>query len=138
LTQRQAPQKLRKIWAVALKDYSVGRGTDSPLEQVGALWIKGTELAEFLNARAIPGVRAYPVRFHPSSSVLAGKDVEGVRFLVTDRNLFNAVGFGLGLIESAHCGLSYLWARIAPMKPHVPDRTRRSAPRGNEDCRGSR
>lgn len=25
--------------------------------------------------------------------------------------------FGLGVLESAHCGLSYLWARIAPIRP---------------------
>jgi uncharacterized protein YbbC (DUF1343 family) len=29
--------------------------------------------------------------------VLAGKDLEGVRFRVTDRNQFNATGFGLEL-----------------------------------------
>lgn len=76
------------------KDYSVGRGTDAPLEQIGAEWIRGRELADFLNGRGIAGVRAYPVRFQPSSSVLAGKTVEGVRFLVTDRDRFNASAFG--------------------------------------------
>jgi len=77
------------------KDYSVGRGTDAPLEQVGAEWIKGAALADFLNARAIPGVRVYPVRFRPSSSVLSGEEIEGVRFLITDRDRFNAARFGL-------------------------------------------
>jgi uncharacterized protein YbbC (DUF1343 family) len=77
------------------KDYSVGRGTDAPLEQIGAPWINGVDLAAFLNARAISGVRANPVRFRPTSSVLAGKDVEGVKFVVTDRNQFNATRFGL-------------------------------------------
>jgi len=79
------------------KDYSVGRGTDAPLEQVGAQWIKGRALADFLNARAIPGVHVDAVRFRPAASVLAGKDLEGVRFRVTDRNQFNATGFGLEL-----------------------------------------
>jgi uncharacterized protein YbbC (DUF1343 family) len=77
------------------KDYSVGRGTDAPLEQIGAEWIKGGELADLVNSRGIAGVRAYPVRFRPSSSALAGKEIEGVRFLVTDRDRFNAAGFGL-------------------------------------------
>lgn len=79
------------------KNYSVGRGTDAPLEQVGAEWIRGGELADFLNTRNIPGVRVYPVRFRPATSVLAGTDVEGVRFLVTDRDHFDATAFGLEL-----------------------------------------
>src|SRR5260370_38192727 len=47
------------------RNYSVGRGTDSPFEQVGADWIDGPALAEKLNARLLPGVRAYPTRFTP-------------------------------------------------------------------------
>jgi uncharacterized protein YbbC (DUF1343 family) len=79
----------------AMKDYSVGRGTDAPLEQIGAAWINGAQLATHLNARAIPGIRAYPVAFQPSSSIAAGKRIEGVRFVVVDRDRFDAVGFGL-------------------------------------------
>ena len=47
---------------------SVGRGTDTPFEHVGAPWIDGVQLSDALNARAIPGVRFYPVRFTPTSS----------------------------------------------------------------------
>lgn len=79
------------------KEYSVGRGTDAPFEQVGAEWIDGERLAEALNARAVPGVRVYPVRFQPTASVGAGKMIEGVRFVVTDREQFDAVRFGLEL-----------------------------------------
>ncbi len=79
------------------KNYSVGRGTDSPFEQVGADWIRGRELAAFLNGRYIPGVRVYPTRFRPSSSNFAGQLIEGVRFVVTDRNAFDSTRFGLEL-----------------------------------------
>ena len=79
----------------ASKDYSVGRGTDAPFEQIGAAWIRGAELAGYLNSRYIPGVRIYPVRFRPASSNLAGKQVEGVRFVITDRNSFHSVRLGL-------------------------------------------
>ncbi len=79
------------------RNYSVGRGTDSPFEQVGAAWIRGPELAAFLNARHIPGVRVYPTRFRPASSVLAGTAVEGIRFLITDRERFHSTRFGLEL-----------------------------------------
>src|SRR5262249_55609719 len=67
---------------------SVGRGTDAPFEQLGANWIQGQELAQFLNNRAIPGVRVYPTRF---------QKLEGVRFVILNRELFSAVRLGLEL-----------------------------------------
>src|SRR6201987_4688490 len=42
---------------------SVGRGTDTPFEVLGAPWIKGRELAQYMNARSISGVRFFPVTF---------------------------------------------------------------------------
>jgi uncharacterized protein YbbC (DUF1343 family)/CubicO group peptidase (beta-lactamase class C family) len=79
----------------ASKNYSVGRGTDSPFELIGADWIRGRELAAFLNGRFIPGVRAYPVRFRPSASNFSGKTIEGVRFVLTNRDTFDSTRLGL-------------------------------------------
>jgi len=81
------------------KNYSVGRGTDAPFEQIGADWIHGSELGQFLNARSIPGVRIYATRFTPTDSVFKGKTIEGVRFVITNRDLFDSVHLGL---EIAH------------------------------------
>jgi uncharacterized protein YbbC (DUF1343 family) len=81
----------------AAKNYSVGRGTDAPFEQIGADWIRGMELAQFLNARSIPGVRAYATRFEPTSSVFQGKSIEGVHFVIINREQFNSVRLGLEL-----------------------------------------
>ena len=67
------------------RNYSVGRGTDSPFEQIGADWVRGTELAAYLNDRRIPGVRFYPTRFRPRSSSLAEQELEGVRAVITAR-----------------------------------------------------
>ena len=53
------------IGAIEGTNISVGRGTDTPFEQLGAPWIDGVQLADALNARSIPGVRFYPVRFTP-------------------------------------------------------------------------
>ncbi|HEY6347471.1 MAG TPA: exo-beta-N-acetylmuramidase NamZ domain-containing protein [Bryobacteraceae bacterium] len=74
---------------------SVGRGTDAPFEQIGADWIRGVALAEYLNGRSIPGVRVYPTRFQPSDSVFKGKTIEGVRFVIVNREGFNSVRLGL-------------------------------------------
>lgn len=81
----------------AAKTVSVGRGTDAPFEQIGADWMNGRELARALNARSIPGVRVYPTAFQPKSSYFAGKTIQGVRFVVTDREAFRPVRFGFEL-----------------------------------------
>src|SRR5580658_2957902 len=81
----------------AAPNYSVGRGTDSPFELIGADWIRGPELTAFLNGRDIPGVRVYPVRFRPASSNFSGKTIEGVRFVVTNRDAFDSTRLGLEL-----------------------------------------
>jgi len=69
------------------KNYSVGRGTDAPFEQIGAAWVHGGELAEFLNRRYIPGVRVYPTHLNAAT--------EGVRFVITDRDQFDSIRLGL-------------------------------------------
>lgn len=82
------------------QNFSVGRGTKVPYEQVGADWLDGRKLAAYLNARNIPGVRAYANRFTPNASHFQGKTIEGVRFIVTDREIFNSVRLGLELIHA--------------------------------------
>ncbi|HEY3972573.1 MAG TPA: serine hydrolase [Candidatus Sulfotelmatobacter sp.] len=85
---------------VAIVEYtnvSVGRGTDTPFELLGAPWVKGKELAAYLNGRGIAGVRFVPVTFTPTSSNYAGKLCEGVNFVVTDRNGFDASELGIEL-----------------------------------------
>lgn len=79
----------------ASKNLSVGRGTDSPFEQIGADWMDGEQVANYLNNRMIPGVRVYPTRFQPTESNFKGQTIPGVRFVVTDRNSLDSVRLGL-------------------------------------------
>lgn len=76
-------------------NYSVGRGTDAPFEQVGADWIQGPALAAALNGQFVPGVRAYPTKFEPTSSNFSGQMIEGVRFVITDRESFDSTRLGI-------------------------------------------
>lgn len=76
---------------------SVGRGTDAPFEQIGADWIRGGELAAALNARSIPGLRVYPAKFQPTDSVFKGRPIEGVRFVILNRETFDSIRLGLEL-----------------------------------------
>jgi uncharacterized protein YbbC (DUF1343 family) len=77
------------------KNWSVGRGTDAPFEQVGADFISGRELAAYLNLRGIPGVRAYPTSFTPTESNFKGVHIEGVRWEITNRDSLDATRLGL-------------------------------------------
>jgi len=81
---------------------SVGRGTDTPFELVGAPWIKGRELAVYLNSRGIPSVRFVPVTFTPFASNYAGQLCEGVNLVLLDRNAFDAPELGLELAAALH------------------------------------
>jgi uncharacterized protein YbbC (DUF1343 family) len=76
---------------------SVGRGTDTPFEVLGAPWMKARELAAYLNARAIAGVRFVPITFTPTSSNYAGQKCEGVNLVLTDRNALDAPEMGIEL-----------------------------------------
>ncbi len=76
---------------------SVGRGTDSPFELLGAPWIKGRELAAYLNARGIAGVRFLPVTFTPASSNYANQKCEGVNLVLTERNALDSPEMGIEL-----------------------------------------
>jgi uncharacterized protein YbbC (DUF1343 family)/CubicO group peptidase (beta-lactamase class C family) len=79
---------------------SVGRGTDTPFEVLGAPWIKGVELAEFLNKRFVPGVRFVPVRFTPREGLHKGKACEGVSLIITDRTALHSMLMGLELAQA--------------------------------------
>jgi uncharacterized protein YbbC (DUF1343 family)/CubicO group peptidase (beta-lactamase class C family) len=81
---------------------SVGRGTDTPFELVGAPWIKSRELASYLNARTIAGVRFVPVTFTPSAAVYSGQQCQGVNILLNDRNALDAPELGLELAAALH------------------------------------
>jgi uncharacterized protein YbbC (DUF1343 family) len=81
---------------------SVGRGTDTPFEVVGAPWIKSRELAEYLNARAIQSVRFVPVVFTPSSSTFAAERCEGVNLIILDRNTLDSPELGIELASALH------------------------------------
>ena len=81
----------------ASKNLSVGRGTDAPFEQLGADWINGRDLAALLNSHFIPGVRIYPTRLQPASSNFSGKLIEGVRFVLTDRDQFSSARLAMEL-----------------------------------------
>ncbi len=76
---------------------SVGRGTDTPFEVLGAPWIDGVSLATNLNERRLPGVRFVPIRFTPDASKFANEECGGINIVVVDRNQLRPVSVGLSI-----------------------------------------
>ena len=76
---------------------SVGRGTDTPFEVVGAPWINGRQLAHLLNEENLPGVRFVPIRFTPTASKHVGEVCGGVNILVAHRDVFHPVSMGFAI-----------------------------------------
>jgi len=79
---------------------SVGRGTDTPFELVGAPWIKPKEFADYLNARLIQGVRFVPTTFKPTASSYKGLSCGGVNIVITDRNFLDSTELGMELASA--------------------------------------
>ena len=76
---------------------SVGRGTDTPFEVIGAPWMDGRLLAADLAGHKLPGVRFVPIRFTPRSSKHAGVECGGVNLIVTSRAAFEPLRTGIAI-----------------------------------------
>ncbi|HEX8737784.1 MAG TPA: exo-beta-N-acetylmuramidase NamZ domain-containing protein [Pyrinomonadaceae bacterium] len=83
------------VGLLEVTNVSVGRGTDTPFEIVGAPWLDGQKLALYLNKRNLPGVRFVPVRFKPNASVFKDESLGGVNIIITDRKAFQSVRTGI-------------------------------------------
>jgi len=79
---------------------SVGRGTDTPFEVVGAPWVDAVAFAKYLNERQVDGVRFVPVSFTPSASMYANQRCGGVNIVVTTRDSLDAPELGLEIAAS--------------------------------------
>jgi uncharacterized protein YbbC (DUF1343 family) len=78
---------------------SVGRGTPTPFEVVGAPWMD-ERLATRLKAEPLGGVTFSTTEFTPTSSNHAGRPCKGVRIVVTDRAGFEPVRTGVAIARA--------------------------------------
>ncbi|HTM38729.1 MAG TPA: exo-beta-N-acetylmuramidase NamZ domain-containing protein [Terriglobales bacterium] len=81
---------------------SVGRGTETPFEVLGAPWVHARELASYLNGRQIPGVRFVPVTFTPTASNYSAQECHGVNIFVTGREFLDSPQLGFELASALH------------------------------------
>ena len=80
---------------------SEGRGTDLPFEQIGAPWLKNTEVVGAMNAMRLPGIRFETVAFRVAESAnkYPGQLLNGVRFILTDRDAYRPLATSLLMID---------------------------------------
>jgi uncharacterized protein YbbC (DUF1343 family)/CubicO group peptidase (beta-lactamase class C family) len=81
---------------------SVGRGTATPFEIIGAPWIAGDRLARYLTGRHLPGVAFEPAAFTPSSGPYAHHRCGGVRLQVVDRDALDVAELGVELAAALY------------------------------------
>jgi uncharacterized protein YbbC (DUF1343 family) len=74
---------------------SVGRGTETPFELVGAPWIEKSALLDYLENRHIPGIAFQSVEFVPAADKFANERCKGVRIELADRNSLDAPALGI-------------------------------------------
>jgi len=78
---------------------SVGRGTGTPFELVGAPYIDDLALAGELNKVHLRGVRFVPIRFTPTDSKYKGQQCGGVSILLIDRDRCDVVDIGISIAK---------------------------------------
>lgn len=90
------------VGLIEFTNVSVGRGTRTPFEHIGAPWIHDGKLAIEMRDENLPGIDFYPTRFTPDASVFGGEDCGGIRFVITDRDTFRPIDLGLALKRVLH------------------------------------
>ncbi|MEU7280601.1 DUF1343 domain-containing protein [Streptomyces sp. NPDC045431] len=101
---------------------SEGRGTTRPFELLGAEGVD-RRWAEAANALELPGVRFREAYFTPTFSKFQGKTVGGVQLHVDDREAFDPVRTGVGLLVTAKRS----WSGFAWRPDHWIDKLTGSA-----------
>lgn len=88
---------------------SVGRGTDTPFELLGAPWLEGESLAASLNALRLEGVSFTAAQFTPDVSTFANERCEGVRITITDRARLEPLTIGLSIARQLLLDYPEVW-----------------------------
>ena len=90
---------------------SVGRGTDTPFEILGAPWIDGAKFAAALERRKISGVEFSSTQFTPTQDLYAGQLCHGVRIRIAPKGELRSMRMGMEIEDVLH--------RMYPQNFHV-------------------
>ena len=92
---------------------SVGRGTDTPFQHVGAPWLDGDAVLTWLARASLTGATLEHDAFVPELAPHAGERCQGIRVIVTDASAFRPVAIGLWLLAAvaATHRSAFAWVR---------------------------
>ena len=76
---------------VEATNLSEGRGTTRPFDLVGAPFLRGDEMCDYMNSRGLDGVLFRSTVFTPGFNKFAGEACEGVELHVTDREAYEPI-----------------------------------------------
>lgn len=82
------------------KSVSVGRGTATPFEIIGAPWYRAREVADYLTQLHLPGVRFVVRRFRPDAGLYKGEECIGLDIQIVNREVLDPVLMGLELLSA--------------------------------------
>lgn len=90
---------------------SVGRGTDTPFEILGAPWIDGKKFTAALARRKISGVEFATADFTPTQDLYAGQLCHGVKIRIAPKGELRSMRMGMEI--------EYVLHRMYPQQFHV-------------------
>lgn len=82
--------------------FSVGIGTDSPFEFIGAPWINNIQLAEKMDQLKLPGVRFEPKTVIPIKGLYQGEEIQGVQIYLNEDDLGKLLPIQFHFMEVHH------------------------------------
>ncbi len=96
---------------------SVGRGTSTPFEQIGAPWLDTARVLDAVRAARLPGVTFHGVSFTPSrpgDGKYGDTLVTGIRLQVTDRETYDPAATAIYLLAAVRASAAGRFAWLAP------------------------
>jgi uncharacterized protein YbbC (DUF1343 family) len=90
------------IGLLEFTNLSVGRGTETPFEIIGAPYIDGKKIVAELEKLKIPEIQFESCRFVPKTNKFANTECGGVRFRIGNPETFQPVRFGVLLATVLH------------------------------------
>lgn len=97
------------VGCIEFTNLSVGRGTDTPFERIGAPWMDARRVIARLETYGLTGVSFVPEKFTPSSSKFEGVECQGLQILITDREKVRPVRLGLALAHALRAEHPEAW-----------------------------
>ncbi len=108
------------IGLLEFMNLSVGRGTKTPFEHIGAPYLDAKALKKHLQSYQLPGITFKTTTFTPTGSVFQGQRCQGIQFTLTDRSKYRSLDTGLAIASylAKHHAKEVRFERFAKLLVH--------------------